>query len=90
MSPGRALSIYLIVWVITFFALLPMQVRSVDEDGRAPVPGQMAGAPVDARLLWKAKWTTIVATGLFALIYLNAARGWITWANLQFLPAAAH
>jgi predicted secreted protein len=88
MSPGRAVATYMIVWVITLFALLPLRVRTAEEEGRAGVPGQMAGAPAHARLLWKAKWTTIVASVVFSLLYLNAARAWVTWADLQWLPAS--
>ena len=84
MSPGRAIATYLIVWIITLFAILPLRVRTPEEEGRAPVPGQMAGSPLHPQLLWKAKWTTIVATGLFAAIYFNAAQGWVTWADLQW------
>lgn len=89
MSPGRAIATYMIVWVITLFAVLPLRVRTPEEEGRAGVPGQMAGSPANARLLWKAKWTTIVASVLFVVIYLNAARGWVTWADLQWVPLVA-
>ncbi len=89
MSPGRAIATYLIFWIITAFAVLPLRVRTPEEEGHAPVPGQMAGSPADARLLWKAKWTTIVATALFALYYVNAVEGWLTFADLPWLHRPA-
>jgi len=85
MSLGRAFASYLIFWTITLFFLLPLRVRTARELGVAPVPGQADGAPHDARLLWKAKWTTIVATALFALYYANYIEGWLTLADLPWV-----
>ena len=85
MSLGRAFATYLIFWTITLFFALPLRVRTARELGVTPVPGQSDGAPHDARLGWKAKWTTIVATGLFALYYVNYAHGWLTLADLPWI-----
>lgn len=85
MAPGRAIATYLIVWIITLFAVLPLRVRTPEEEGRADVVGQMAGSPENAWLLWKVKWTTAIASLLFAAIYLNATEGWVTWADFQLL-----
>ena len=87
MTAGRALATYMIFWVIVAFAVLPWRVRTAEEEGRAGVPGEMPGAPADPRLLWKAKWTTIVATALFAAYWLNDRQGWVTMADFpQFTP----
>lgn len=85
MSLGRAIATYLIFWTITLFFVLPWRVRTHHEAGTAPVPGQADGAPADPRLLWKAKWTTIAASALFAAYYLNYTHGWLTFADLPWI-----
>lgn len=85
MSLGRAFATYLIFWTITLFFILPLRVRTAHEEGRVPIPGQADGAPTDPRLLWKAKWTTIAATALFAIYYLSYTHGWVTLANLPWI-----
>jgi predicted secreted protein len=61
-------AIYVVVWWITIFAILPIGVRSQDETGEA-VPGADPGAPVAPRLAMKAAITTIVSAVIVVLIY---------------------
>ncbi len=53
--------IYVIVWWIVLFAVLPFGVRAQQESGEV-VPGSDPGAPAVPRLLVKLLWTTIVTT----------------------------
>jgi predicted secreted protein len=62
-------AIYVVVWWITIFAVLPIGVRSQDEAGAA-VPGADPGAPASPRLAVKAAVTTIIAAVIVALIYV--------------------
>lgn len=73
-----ALAIYFLFWTFSVFLVLPFGVRTSEEAGTPLVPGQAASAPHEFRPLRVAKWTTIVATVLFALFYLNYVFGWIT------------
>jgi predicted secreted protein len=62
-------AIYVVVWWITIFAVLPIGVRSQDEMG-AVTPGSDPGAPAAPRLGMKALITTLIAVVITALIYV--------------------
>ena len=61
-------AIYVVVWWITIFAVLPIGVRSQDEAGEV-APGSEPGAPVAPRLALKAAVTTVVAAVIVVGIY---------------------
>ena len=63
-----AIAVYVTIWWVTLFAILPLGVRSVHEGTDAPVAGQDQGAPIAPRLLMKAFWTTIVSAVVFAAL----------------------
>ena len=77
MGIGSALSIYLLVWVVTLFAVLPFGVRTPDEVGAEKVKGQADSAPVRPQMLKKLAWTTIVSAIIFGLFVANYEMGWI-------------
>ena len=54
------IAVYLVVWWIILFAVLPWGVRSQEEEGEA-VLGTMPGAPARPMLVRKAIATSIVA-----------------------------
>jgi predicted secreted protein len=68
MSWTTAAAIYFIVWWVVLFAVLPWGVRSQAESGDI-VPGTDPGAPAVPMLMAKLVWTTLIATGVFALCY---------------------
>jgi predicted secreted protein len=69
-SVATAVAIYFVLWWVILFAVLPWGVRSQAESGDV-VPGSEPGAPVVPRLLAKLAWTTVVTTGVFALLYVG-------------------
>ena len=69
MSVTTAIAIYFLIWWVTLFAVLPFGVRRQDEDG-AIAPGTDPGAPALPRLGWKLVWTTLVASVVFAALYV--------------------
>lgn len=73
-----ALAIYFLFWAFSVFLVLPFGVRTSEEAGQPLVPGQAPSAPHEFRAGRIALRTTIVATTLFALFYLNYVFGWIT------------
>jgi predicted secreted protein len=77
MSLVLAIATYLIIWVITLFAVLPFGVRTAAEAGERGVAGQADSAPMRPMLAKKALWTTLVATIIFALYYANFVNGWL-------------
>jgi predicted secreted protein len=62
-------AIYVVVWWITIFAILPIGVRSQDEAGEVS-PGSEPGAPVAPRLPLKAAITTVISAVIVVLIYV--------------------
>jgi len=68
-SIGAWAAIYVVVWWITIFAILPIGVRSQHEAGDA-MPGTDPGAPVAPRLAMKAAVTSVVSAVVVAAIYV--------------------
>ena len=58
--------VYVLVWWITMFAVLPLWVTPSEPDD----PGHAAGAPQRPRLLLKMAITTAVAALIWVAIYL--------------------
>ncbi|MFY9627069.1 MAG: DUF1467 family protein [Methylocystis sp.] len=59
-----AVAVYFTMWWIVLFAILPLGVRSLHEEGDTP-EGSDPGAPVAPMLLKKAALTTVVSAVLF-------------------------
>jgi predicted secreted protein len=66
-----AIALFLTIWFVVLFAVLPFGVRSQREAGDF-VPGTDPGAPVAPRLWTKVLWTTVVAAVVFALVNVVA------------------
>ena len=62
-----AIALFLSIWFVVLFAVLPFGVRSQREAGDY-VPGTDPGAPVEPRLLIKALWTTALSLVVFGLL----------------------
>jgi predicted secreted protein len=82
MTITAALVLYSVTWFMVFFCVLP--VRFVSQADRGEVtPGTPASAPEDAQVGRKAKITTVIATVIFAGLYLIITSGWITADNMD-------
>ena len=68
MNIGGAIVIYVIVWWLIFFALLPMGVTSRWEGPDDGVKGAEPGASTDPQLKKKAIRATLIAFGVSAVI----------------------
>jgi predicted secreted protein len=62
-----AVVLFLTIWFVVLFAVLPFGVRSQRESGDF-VPGTDPGAPVEPRLFVKALWTTLLTLVVFGLV----------------------
>ena len=77
------LAIYVLIWTMTAFVMLPFGVRTHDELGEDRVPGQADSAPANfrpARLIQRA---TVIAAALTLIYVLNYVEGWITTDDLD-------
>ena len=61
-----AIAIFITIWWVVLFAILPLGVKSQHEDVEGRLLGTDPGAPVAPRLLAKAGATTLVAAVVFA------------------------
>ncbi len=71
MSLFLGIAIYVILWWLSFFVMLPLGARSPHEGDEATVPGVERGAPKVANLFQKALW----AAGIAAVLWLFVAWG---------------
>jgi predicted secreted protein len=89
MSVTMSVALYFVIWWTLLFAVLPLGVRSQYEQGDV-VPGTEGAAPHQPMLLRKAAITTVVATAVFAVVYLVIARHWLTLDMLDYGPSFRH
>jgi predicted secreted protein len=68
MDNVMAVAIYIFIWWIVLFAVLPFGVRTQAEDGDV-VPGTPESAPAKPRILRIFLINTLVASIVFALVY---------------------
>ncbi len=75
-SLGLAVPLFLTIWFVVLFAILPIGVRSQRESG-GYVEGTDPGAPVNPQLVKKAFLTTLVSAVVFAvLMVVMRLAGW--------------
>ncbi len=67
--------LYLLVWWVTLFAVLPWWVTPADPDD----PGYAAGAPARPRLLLKMAVTTAVSVVIWLIIYALVKSPWLSF-----------
>ena len=67
MSPTGLAIIYIIIWWITFFAILPIDVQRNKE---IKIEGEDPGSPENPKMLKKFVYCTGITTILFIIIYL--------------------
>jgi len=84
MSITGGLVIYVIIWWLVLFTILPIGVRNSYEEGVEMVPGQADGAPVRPRILFKFGVTTLITTAIFGLIWASVHFGWVDWRQLMY------
>lgn len=70
-----AFFIYLLVWWVVIFAVLPLGVERHGEDGK----GYDAGAPKNANMKKKLILTTVLSAIIVLLIYILVEVGVIRW-----------
>ena len=68
MDNVMAVAIYIFIWWIVLFAVLPFGVHTQDEAGSV-VPGTPGSAPAKVRIVRIFLINTLVASFVFALVY---------------------
>lgn len=72
------LAIYLLLWVLSAFIMLPFGIRTHDEEGLAKIPGQADSAPANFRPGRLALRASVLAAVLCGLFVANYEYGWVT------------
>ena len=67
MSPTGLAIIYIIIWWIVFFAILPID---VERKKMVKIDGEDPGSPENPKMLKKFIYCTSITTVLFVVIYL--------------------
>ena len=73
MSVTTAIAIFVLIWWVVLFAVLPWGVRSQHEAGldvEPMTPGIDPGAPTRFSLGRKLLWTTLVSSVIYAVCYV--------------------
>lgn len=83
------LAIYVLIWVMSAFLLLPFGVRTHEEMGVDKVPGQADSAPANFRPVRVVLGATVLAALLCGLFVANYIEGWITPADANFFSPPA-
>ncbi|HEX2840175.1 DUF1467 family protein [Hyphomicrobium sp.] len=89
MSLSLGIALYIMIWWMTLFAVLPFGVKTQGEAGEI-VEGTPASAPVAPRLLRTVFINTIVSALVFAFVGMALDRDWLgLYIPPENLPPAA-
>ena len=86
MSLALGIALYFIIWWTMLFAVLPLGVRTQDEDGSV-VPGTPGSAPTKPDFRKIVAINTAVSCVVFAIVYVAVANGLI---NLGVIAPGQH
>ena len=86
MSIVFALAIYVIIWWIVLFAILPIGVHTTEELGDKTSPGFAESAPHRPHILPKMLATTVISGIVFAGVYVVIVHQLITLDDIPFFP----
>ena len=80
------LAIYILFWTIALFVVLPLGVRTPEEEGLNCPPGHAQSAPHRFSFGKAALRATIVSAAAFAIFYANYLYGWVSIQDLDWAP----
>ena len=83
MGITSALVLFAVAWFMTFFIVLPLQLKTQGEAGEV-VPGTHKSAPADAQVGRKARITTYWAIPIWAVLAFVILSGWISVRDLDW------
>lgn len=81
MSPFSIFVVYLLIWWVTLFAVLPFGIRGQAEENDI-VHGSDPGAPTTINMKRKAWITTGIATVIWGIVCGIIITGVVTWDDL--------
>ena len=78
MSITGSIVIYVIIWWIVFFSLLPID---VNRNKNIKIEGEDSGSPENPKILKKFIYTTILSSVLFSIIYFLVQYNYLNLRN---------
>ena len=88
MGPTSALVLFVMIWFMVFFLVLPIRLRTQGEAGEI-VPGTHAGSPAEFNLRRKVLIVTIISVVLWAIIAGIIVSGWVGVRDFDFFNRMA-
>ncbi|GEQ96706.1 hypothetical protein JCM17844_03430 [Iodidimonas gelatinilytica] len=76
MSIVTGLLVYLVLWWLIFFMVLPWGVQSQEESNEDVVPGTPESAPIKPMIWRKVAATSVIAALLWGVFYLAITLDW--------------
>ena len=70
MNPITLAAIYIMIWWLTFFAILPLWNRTPTEEDGATIKGHDTGAPITHNLWKKVRLNSLVALVVWVIVLL--------------------
>ena len=83
MGPVSGLVLFLVIWFMVLFVVLPLRLTTQGEAGEV-VPGTHKSAPANAQIGRKARITTVWALGIWAIVAGTILSGAITVRDLDW------
>ncbi|GHE97133.1 hypothetical protein GCM10016455_16980 [Aliiroseovarius zhejiangensis] len=83
MSITAAIVLYVVIWFVTMFVVLPIGLRTQGDEGEV-VRGTHAGAPADFKLARTMIIVTIIGTVVWAIVAGIIVSGWITIEDIDW------
>ena len=81
MSITGSIIVYVMIWWIIFFSVLPIGIQSNKEIFKDSIEGSDPGAPKNPKILKKFLITTIITSILFIMIYYIVELGFFNLRN---------
>ena len=81
MSITGSIIVYVMIWWIVFFSILPVGIKSNKEFFRVSIEGSDPGAPKNPKIGKKFLITTIITSILFIMIYYIVDLGFFNLRN---------
>jgi len=69
MGMTSGIIVYVIIWWLVFFMVLPLGVRAPHETGEMPKTGHEPGAPTSPKILLKVLIATLVSLCVWGIIF---------------------
>lgn len=86
MNLTAGIAIYLIVWWLVFFTMLPIGVRSQAEEGGIEGQGRDPGAPVRPMLWRKVAAATVLGAVIWGAVYWIVVKQPFSYDDIPFMP----